>query len=74
MKRHLRIVRAGLDRQIATAALRHQLVAVELRQIDKCSRPPGGEAIAIVPVLLEQAGTEPECHSEPRRGQAQRVG
>ena len=42
MERDLRVIGAGLDGQVAATALRHQLVAVEDRQIDQRLRPPPG--------------------------------
>ena len=39
MKRDLRVVRAGLDRQIPAGRGGNQLVAVEPRQIDERLRP-----------------------------------
>ncbi len=69
----LRIVGAGLDRQIAAAVAFDQLVADEVRQVDQCFRPPAGEAIAVLAVLDEQAGAEPEGYGQPRRRQPLRV-
>ena len=54
VERDLRVVGAGLDRQIAAGSRRHQLVAVEPRQIDQRLRPSRREAVAILAVLLEQ--------------------
>ena len=69
MERHLRVIGAGLDRQVATAALRYQLVAVEAGQIDQRLRPPPGKAVAIA----EQAGAQPEGQGETGRAKARHL-
>ncbi len=67
MKGDLRIVGAGLDRQIAAGAGLDQLVAVEARQVDERRRPLCREAVAVLSVLDEQPGAEAE-------GQVSRAG
>ena len=51
VERHLRVVGAGLHRDVAAGARGLQLVAVEFRQVDERLRPPGGEAVAVDAVL-----------------------
>ena len=73
MKRHLRIVGAGLDRQIAAGRLRRQLVAVEPRQVDQRLWPRAGEAVTILAVLDEQPRAEAERDGQPGGRQTERL-
>ena len=69
----LRIVGAGLDQEIAAGSRRDQLVAGEMRQIDKGRRPLRAKSVAVGPVLLEQPEAEAEGHGEARRRQVEHV-
>ena len=71
VERHLRIVGAGLDRQIAAGVGLDQLVAVECRQVDQRVRPARRKTVAVLAVLAEQAGAEAERHGQPRWRQAE---
>ncbi len=72
MECDLRIVGAGLHGKIAAGALRLELIAGEPRQLDQRGWPPCGEAVAIMPILLEQARAETEGEGEARGLEAQR--
>ena len=67
MESHLRIVRAGLDRQIATAAPLDQLVAVEAGQIDQRRGTLRRKPEPILAILDKQAGAEAEGDRQPGR-------
>ena len=73
MKRHLRIVRTSLHGEISAAALRDELIAGELGQIHERGGALRREAVAIIAILDEQAGTETESECQPGRWQAERV-
>jgi len=73
MESHLRIVGAGLDRQIAAAAGVEQLIAVEARQVHQRRRPLRRQAVAILSIPDEQPGAEAEGYRQPRRRQTQRL-
>jgi hypothetical protein len=49
----LRIVGAGLHEQIAARSRGDELIAGEMRQIDKGRRPLRAKALAVDPVLLD---------------------
>ncbi len=63
---NLRIVGAGLHREVAAAARLLELVAVELRQVDKRRGPPRGQAVTVLTVLDEQPGAETESQGQSR--------
>ncbi len=73
MEGDLRIVGAGLHRQVAAGAGLDQLIAVEARQIDQRLGPLRRQAEAVLAVLDEQAGAEAEGQGQPRRRQAERL-
>jgi hypothetical protein len=57
----LRVVGAGLDRQVAAAPRRLEEVAGEAGQLGQGGRPPASQPEAIV----EQPGPEADCHGQP---------
>ena len=69
VERHLRIVGARLDAEIAAGARGVELVAGERRQRRELRRAPGGEAEPVTAVLLEQRRSQAERHGEPGRRQ-----
>lgn len=68
--RHLRVVRAGLDAQVAAAAGRVQVVAGEPGQIDERVGPL---VLQAEPPLGEQRGTEADRQRQPGRFETQRL-
>lgn len=68
--RHLRVVRAGLDAQVAAAAGRVEVVAGEPGQVDERVGPP---VLQAEPALGEQRGAEADRQRQPGRLEAQRL-
>ena len=64
----LRIVGAGLDREIPAGVGFDQLIAVEAGQIDQSHGPAIGEAVTILAVLDEQPGAEAEGDRQSEAG------
>ncbi len=72
--RHLRVVGAGLDAEVAAGELRLQRVAGELRQLGQGGGPTVGEAEAVPPVgVAEQRRPEADGEGELRGRQAERL-
>jgi len=67
--RHLRIVRAGLDAQVAAGPGRVEVVAPESRQLLQRCRTAVSEPEPVV----EQRRSEPDGHRQPRRGKPVRL-
>ena len=59
VKRDLRIIGAGLNRNVASGPRGFELVAVEFRQVDKRRRPLGRKPITVHSVLDEKPGPKP---------------
>ena len=69
VERHLRVVGARLDGEVAAAARRLQPVAGKRRKVDQGVRTAAAKAIAAV----EQRWPEADGHRQPRRSQPQRL-
>ena len=68
---HLRIVGAGLDDDVAAAAVGLQVIAGEVRQVDQGVGAAAVQAKAGLAVLLEQARAEAKREGEFAGAQAQ---
>lgn len=66
----LRVVRAGLDAQVAARPLRVEVVTREVGQGPQCRRPARRKSEAIIPVVGKQTEAESEGEGQPRRSQA----
>ena len=64
MHSHLRIVGAGLDNQVTTAARFFQGVADKVRQIDQCLGQFADEAVAVLSVVFEQCPAKSDRHRQ----------
>ena len=71
MKRDLRIICAGLNRDIAPGARGLELIAIEFRQVDKCRRPLGRKPVTVRSVLHEKPGAKTEGEGQPSGRQAE---
>jgi hypothetical protein len=73
VKRDLLIIPAELRQEVSARAFRQELVARELRQIDKGVRATAREAEAITTVLYEQGRSKTEGESETRRSEVEKL-
>ena len=72
VKRHHRIVGAGLDREVSAGQRGLELIAVELRHVDQRRRPLGRKPVSIRSVLQEEPRPEAERDGQPGRREAER--
>jgi hypothetical protein len=73
MKRHLGVVGAGLDAQVAIAGCRVELVMGELGQVGKRGRPKRRKPESIRPWAAKQACPKAERQRQPGGTQAERL-
>src|SRR6185437_3722439 len=67
VERDLRVVRAGLDAQVAVAAGGIQRVSRQCRKVGECGRALSGQAESVV----EEGRPESDRHGEPRRAEVE---
>ena len=72
VKRHQRIIGAGLNRDVASGLCGLELIAIEFRQVDERRRPLVRQAIPVHAVLGEKPGAKAEGKGEPGGREAER--